>query len=71
MKTVTLKNGEVWNSKTTKEEGAFVVLNDGRSEVRIPTSNIARIESQQEESGVGAAIVGSLILAAITGGVLS
>lgn len=57
-------SGETYNVSEVNEDGSFIVFRDGGREVRLPTSNIKKIEST-DNAGV---IIGGLIVMALTGG---
>lgn len=59
---ITMNDGQVYRSSEVSEEGSFLVMDAGSSsEVRVPSSNVQKIESS--DSGiVGAIIAGILVL---------
>jgi len=63
---VTTTNGEVYTANTVNEEGSFVVFKDGGKEIWLPIYSVSKIEST---SNAGA-IIGGLIVLALTGGAL-
>lgn len=62
---ITLMDGEVVKARKCNQDGSFLVCDD----VQYSIANVKKIES--DDGGVVGRIIGGLIIAAITGGLLS
>jgi len=65
---LTMKDGSTHKADDVTEQGSFVVFTKGKKEIRVPTSDISKVETTNK-SRVGA-VLGSLVIMAVTGGAM-
>lgn len=62
---VTMRDGDKYKGDTVQQQGSFVVIMNGKKEVRVPSSDIEKIETD-DKSNIGTIIAG-LAMVSLTG----